>query len=113
LLAALGDSRPQLAQAAAEVLGLLDSPAPQPALLAQAADDKTADELKVAFLHAGRTNAVFFGSRLSGDQVESLRKIADTAANPLVKNAAAEFLGALNLPSDQAKTLIVKQAKVN
>jgi hypothetical protein len=113
LLAALGDSRPQLAQAAAEVLGLLDSPASQPALLAQSAEDKTSEELKVAFLHAGRTNAVFFGSKLSGEQVESLRKIADTATNPLVKNAAAEFLGALNLPSDQAKTLIVKQSKLN
>jgi hypothetical protein len=113
LLAAIADPRAPLAQAAAEVLASVDSPAAQPALLNRAAEEKTSDDLKVVFLRAGRTNANFFGSHLNGEQVDTLRKIADTATKPEVKNTAAEFLGALNLPSDQAKTLIVKQAKVN
>jgi hypothetical protein len=34
------------------------------------------------------------------------------ATNQDVKNGAGEFRGALNLPADQAKTLVVKQSRV-
>ena len=43
--------------------------------------------------------------------IESLGKLAETAANLDVKSAAAEALGALNLRSEQIKSLIVNQAR--
>jgi hypothetical protein len=113
LLGALDDARPEIVKAAAGTLGLLDSKEPQPALLAKALDDKTADELKVAELKAGGTNARFFGNRLSEQQVTDLKKLTESAQNADVKNSASEFLGSLNLPSNQAKTLIVNQSRVN
>jgi hypothetical protein len=113
LLGALDDSRTDIAKACGYVLGMLDAKEPQAALLTKALDDKTPDELKIPFLKDGATNARFFGNRLSQEQVASLRKLADTAKNVDVKGAAAEFLGALGLNSDQAKTLIVEQARTN
>src|SRR5260370_1203610 len=111
LLGSLDDARPEIAKAGAFVLGLLDSREPQPALLTKASDEKTADELKVATLKAGSTSARFFGNRLSTEQADSLKKLAETAQNADVKTASSEWLGALNLPSDEAKTLIVNQSR--
>ena len=113
LLGSLEDARPDIAKAGATVLGLLDSKETQPALLAKGLDDKAADELKVAALKALATSERFFGNRLSAEQIASLTKLTETAATPEVKNAASEALGALNLPSNEAKTLIVNQARVN
>ena len=113
LLGSLDDTRPEIAKAGAFVLGLLDSKETQPALLTKAADEKTADELKVASLKGLSTSIRFFGSRLSPDQIETLKKLTETAPIADVKNAASESLGALNLPSDEAKTLILNQIRVN
>ena len=113
LLGSLDDTRPEIAKAGAFVLGLLDSKETQPALLTKAADEKTADELKVASLKGLSTSIRFFGSRLSPDQIETLKKLTETAPIADVKNAASESLGALNLPSDEAKTLILNQVRVN
>jgi hypothetical protein len=113
LLGALDDQRAEVAKECAAVLGVIDSKDAQGALLNKAADAKTADDLKVAFLKAGASNARFFGNRVNNDQVATLRKLADSSQSAEVKGAAAEFLGALNLPSDEAKSLIVKQSRVS
>ena len=113
LLGSLDDARPEIAKAGAYVLGLLDSPEPQPALVTKATDEKTADELKVSTLKAATTSVRFYGNRLTTEQIDALKKLADIAVAPEVKNAAAEVLGALNLPSNDAKTLIVNHSRVN
>lgn len=113
LLGALEDPRLDVAKACAYTLGLLDSKETQPALVGKGADDKTPDDVKIASLKAGTTSARFFGNRLDAGQVDALRKVTETVQNPDVKNAAAEFLGALNLPSEQSKALIVSQSRVN
>ena len=113
LLGSLDDARPEIAKSGAFVLGLLDAKETQPALLAKAADDKTADELKIASLKGLSTSVRFFGGRLAPEQIETLKKLTETAPVPEVKNAASESLGALNLPSDEAKTLILNQVRVN
>ena len=113
LLGSLDDARPEIAKSGAFVLGLLDSKETQPALLAKAGDEKTADELKVASLKGLSTSVRFFGNRLSPEQIETLKKLTETAPIAEVKNSASESLGALNLPSDEAKTLILNQVRVN
>ena len=82
-------------------------------MLAKALDDKAADDLKVAALKGLTTSERFFGGRLTPEQIDSLTKFAGAATSPDVKSAAAEALGALNLPSNEAKTLIVNQSRVN
>ena len=113
LLAALEDPRLDIAKACAFTLGLLNSQETPSALLSKGADDKTPDDVKVASLKAGAMSTRFYGNRLEAGQVDTLRKLTESATNPDVKNAAGEFLGALNLPSEQSKSLIVAQSRVH
>jgi hypothetical protein len=111
LLSALDDARPEIVKSAGAVLGLVNVREAQPGLLAKAGDDKTADDVKISLYKSLAQNAKFFGNQLDTAAVEGLSKTVSSAANLDVRNAAAEARGALNLPADQAKTLIVDQAK--
>lgn len=112
VLAALNDSRPDVVKAAGEVLGYLNSSPAQAALLQTVLAQTTADDVRISLLNSASTNAKFFGNRLNTQQVAMLEQLINAATNQDVKNAAGEFRGALNLPADQAKTLIVQQSRV-
>ncbi len=113
LLSALDDVRPDIVKDDATVLGVMDGDGIQKALLTKAADDKTPDDLKVAVYKGLATNARNFGNRLGGDDVAGLQNTVATAPNVDVRTAAGEVRGALNLSSDQAKTIILSQAKTS
>ena len=110
LMEGLNDKRPDNAKSAATVLGMLDSKVTQPALLEKAADDKTADDLKIAAYKALASSARTFGNRLEGSQVVNLRKAAGNEKTPEVRAAAAEAIGALNLPPEEIKPLILDRS---
>ena len=112
VLSALNDARPDVVKAAGEVLGYLNSQPAQAAILQKVLDEKTADDVKVSLLKSGAVHGKFFGNRLSPQQVQALDKLVETSPSQDVKNAAGEFRGSLNLPADQAKTLILNQSKV-
>jgi hypothetical protein len=112
VLSALNDARPDVVKAAGNVLAYLDSRPAQAALLTTVGGEKTADDVKVSLLKSLATNAKMFGNRLNPQQVAMLDKLIDSAANADVKNGAGEARGALNLPVNQAKTLIVNQSRV-
>jgi hypothetical protein len=112
VLGALNDSRPDVVKAAGHVLALLNTAPAQTALLQTAMAEKTADDVRVSVLKSLAISAKFFGNRLQPQSVAALDQVIENAANQDVKNAAAEARGALNLPADQAKTLIVKQSRV-
>ncbi|HEY8665025.1 MAG TPA: hypothetical protein VIL86_00085, partial [Tepidisphaeraceae bacterium] len=111
LLSALADARPELVKAVANVLGLLQSKQAQVGLVQKGTDEKTADELKVSILKAAAANAKFFGNQLEDAQVDAINKVIDGSTNNDVRSAAGELRGALNLPADQAKNLILKQSR--
>jgi len=98
-------------KSAGAVLGLVNVREAQAGLLTKAADEKTADDVKISLYKSLAQNAKFFGNQLEGSQVDALSKTVQDAANLEVRNAAAEARGSLNLPADQAKSLIVNQAK--
>jgi hypothetical protein len=110
VLAALDDSRPEIAKAASAVLAVLGSREAQTALATKAVDEKTAEDLKIYLLKDLSTNAKLFANLIEGSLVDSLAKLADTATNNDIKSAAAEALGSLNLRPEQVKTLILNQA---
>ncbi|MEA2734048.1 MAG: hypothetical protein QOE14_499, partial [Humisphaera sp.] len=112
VLAALNDSRPDVVKAAGQVLAYLNSGSGQAAVLQTVLAQNTADDVRVSLLKSASTNAKFYGNRLSPQQVQSLDQMIEAATNPDVKNGAGEFRGSLNLPADQAKTLVVKQSRV-
>ncbi len=112
LLNALNDPRPDIVKLAGGVLSHIEGKNAQEGLLAIAGDSKTADDVKISLYRSLATSAKFYGNALESGEVESLVKVVAEAQNLDVRSAAADAHGALNLPADQAKTLIVKQAKM-
>jgi len=112
LLAALGDARPDVVKAAGRVLSLLNSQPAQGALLQTAQQQNTSDDVRVSVLNSLANSAKFFGDRLNPQQVAGLEQVINATNNADVRNAAGEARGALNLPAQQAKTLILQQSRV-
>jgi len=110
LLGALEDSRPEIVKLAGEGLALLNNDDAQKGILLKATTDGTADDVKISLFKSLATSAKFFGNKLDAGQVESLDHVVGEAKTPEVQSAAAEARGALNLPSDIAKKLILDQA---
>jgi hypothetical protein len=112
LLGALSDKRPEIVKLAGQALALLNDADAQKALVATASDTATADDEKISLYKSLATSAKFFGNKLESSQVQTLESTVADATNLDVRSAAAEARGALNLPVDQAKALIVKQSRV-
>ncbi|HZZ43356.1 MAG TPA: HEAT repeat domain-containing protein [Tepidisphaeraceae bacterium] len=112
LLSALSAASPDLVRAVGDVLSQLNSKDAQIGLLNKSLDEKTADDLKISLLGNLATNAKFYGNQLDEPSIVTLEKAVHDAANLQVRSAAAEARGALNLPADQAKKLILEQSKV-
>ena len=113
LLSALDDPRPEIVKDAATVLSLINSQEIQPSLLLKASTDATPDDLKIALYKALSTNARNFGKHLDDDQVAIVQKVVASAPNLDVRTAAGEARGALDLPAEQAKKLIIDQARTS
>jgi hypothetical protein len=112
LLGALTDARPEIVMLSGQVLGLVNDKEAQVALLASAQEEKNADEVKISLYKSLAANAKNFGNLLDAGQISALEKIVAEATNLDVRSAAAEARGALNLPADQAKKLVVDESKV-
>ena len=63
-------------------------------------------------LTAVAESAKHTGNALDASAVNSLIKVVQTEKDPAVRLAAATALGALNVPSNQASTLILQQSTV-
>jgi hypothetical protein len=111
LLGALEDARPEIVKLAGEGLALMNNDDAQKGLLLKATTEGVADDIKVSLFKSLAVNAKFFGKKLDDSQVAALDTVVSGATNADVKNAAAEARGALDLPSDQARKLIL--ANVN
>jgi hypothetical protein len=111
LLGQLVNSRTDLVEACGHVLALMNSASAQNGLLDRAAEDNTPDDVKISLYNSLAISAKFWGDLLTSDSVAALQKVVDSAPNLKVRTAAAEARGALNLPVDEARTLILQQSK--
>jgi len=112
LMRALEDPRIEIAKSSAGVLALIPGKETQSAIAGKSLDEKAGDDLKIATFKALATSAKFWGNLLDADTTDALQKVVETHANLQVRAAAAEAQGALNLPPDRAKNLIIKQSQV-
>ena len=112
LMRALDDSRVEIAKSSANVLAMIQSKEAQAAVAAKALDDKTAEDLKIATFKALAKSAKNWGNQLDANTTDALQKVVETSQSLPVRSAAAEAQGALNLPADRAKNLIVQQSQV-
>lgn len=108
LLTALDDARPDIQKAAGAVLARLDAHEVQSGLLVKGGDEKLAAEVRSILLKDLAINGKTFGNRLDGTEVDALRKIAVENQDAKVRSAASEAYGALNLPVEQVKPLILE-----
>ncbi len=107
----LKDKRPEVATAAARVLGKLNSADGERALAAAALASDTDASLRVVFLDSLAESAKRTGNSLDAAVVTSLIKEVSGESDAKAKLSAATALGALNVASNQASTLILQNAK--
>ena len=91
----------------AGVLAWVNSAQVQPSLLAVARDEKTPPEVRVALFKGLAGNAKNFGNQLDPKQFGVIQQIVQKGDSPELRTAAAGAAGALNLPGEQAKRLIL------
>ena len=111
VLAALDDERPEVQKLAGDVAGLIDSTEAQPALLDKARAEATPADVRVSLFKSLADSAKIYGNRLGNNGVDNLLKAAADRSDLDVQAAAAEAVGALNLPADQARRLIIEDTK--
>ncbi len=113
LLAVLSnDIRPENVKAAGKVVARLPSKPAQQALLAKAGDEKTPEDARISLYKSVATSAKLHGNQLDAEQVQALQKAIQGGLSVELRSAAAEAHGALSLPADEAKRLIVDQSKI-
>jgi len=110
MLGALDDTRPEVVKAVANVLAMLNTKEAQEGLLGKALDDKTPEDVRIALFKAAATSVRSFGNQSDPQQVDALGKVLEAVASPDLRAAAAEAFGALNLPPDKARNLILQQS---
>ncbi len=111
LIDALKDKRTDVAIGASVVLGQLNNAEAQRSLATIALSGDTDASLKPAFFTAVAESAKRTGDVLDSATINGLIKLLGSDADAATKLAAATALGALNVPSNQASTLILNQAK--
>jgi hypothetical protein len=112
LIAATKDKRPDIQMLAGQILAYLTTPASQQAIAAMALADTNSREICIAAFGSlavsGQLNAGLLDDATI-DAIYSLVGSQDT--DPALRAAAAAAYGALNLPSQKVKSLILDQAR--
>ncbi|HLB74074.1 MAG TPA: HEAT repeat domain-containing protein [Sedimentisphaerales bacterium] len=112
LAAATNDKRPEIQILAGKVLAYLDSPDAQRAIAAMALAEGNSPEVRVAAFESLATSAKLNACMLVDQMVDGIYAlISSDQTDPDLRSAAAAAYGALNLPSQKVKDLILDQAK--
>lgn len=112
LVSAVNDERPEIQILAGQILAHLDSPGAQRAIAGMALDNNNADDVRISAFDSLATSAKLNANMLTDSMIDSIYALIssdDTA--PELRSAAAAAYGALNLPSQKVKDLILDQAK--
>jgi hypothetical protein len=107
---ALDDSRAEIVMTAGIALAHIGQSEGQLAILTRATAEGVDAQVQVSLLQSLTVSAKKYGNTLSADAIAKLEKLLQTDASE-VRSAAAEARGALNLPPDEARALILKQSR--
>jgi hypothetical protein len=103
---------PQMQTLAAEVLAYLESPEAQRAIAEMAMSEANPQDVRMAAFGSLARSAKINANLLLTEQIDAIYGlVSSTEADPDLRAAAAGAYGALNLPSEQVKELILDQAK--
>ncbi len=108
LIALLASEREEVLLAAADALAVMQSTSAQQAIAAVAVGDETPENIRIAAFNDLSASLRRFGNQLTEVLSQQVVDIVGGEGSPELLNAAAQALGAMDLPSDQIKSLILK-----
>jgi len=108
LTRALAGDDESLQIAAASVLALLNSPAAQQSIAKVALDDRSTESLRVAAFDSLAASAKVNANLLTEPQISRLVEMSINDPNLIIRSAASQALGALNLPTNKVVPIIEK-----
>jgi HEAT repeat protein len=106
LIAALDASEQDLRIAAARALALIDTAPGQQAIAKLALNSANDGDLRIAAFDALAESAQRFGNALGAEQVTGVVEAAKTTEDLIMRTAASQALGALNLQQGEASAII-------
>ena len=112
LINAVKDKRPQIQILAGQTLAHLGSSNAQRAIAEMALDSNNSGEVRIAAFNSLTTSAKVNANMLPEVAIDGIYTLIQSGEiDPELRSAAAAAYGALNLPSEKAKELILDQAK--
>ncbi len=112
LVSAVNDERKQIQILSGQILAHLDSPGAQRAIAGMALDNKNAADVRISAFNSLATSAKLNANMLVDPMVGAIYSLINSDNTPPdIRSAAAAAYGALNLPSQKVKDLILDQAK--
>ncbi len=112
LIGATQDERQEIQMLAGQILAYLNSPDAQRAIAEAALNPSVSMEVRIAAFNSLANSAKMNGNLVPDATVSRIYGLtSSTQTEPDLRAAAAAAFGALNLPSQMVKTLILDQAK--
>ncbi len=112
LINATRDRRPEIQILAGQILARLDSPDAQRAIAAMALAETNSMDLRIYAFESLAVSAKINANLLDDEKIDAIYALVSSQeVEPELRSAAAAAFGALNLPSQKVKDLILDQAK--
>ena len=112
LVSAVNDERKDIQILSGQILAHLDSPGAQRAIVGMALGNNNPADVRISAFNSLATSAKLNANMLVDPMIDAIYSlISSDATPPEIRSAAAAAYGALNLPSQKVKDLILDQAK--
>jgi HEAT repeat protein len=112
LIAATKDKRVEIQMLAGQILAYLNTPEAQQAIAAMAMAESNSQDIRVTAFGSLAVSAKVNGNKLDDAAINVIYALVSSKdIDPGLRAAAAAAYGALNLPSQKVKTLILDQAR--
>ncbi|MGA2914865.1 MAG: HEAT repeat domain-containing protein [Sedimentisphaerales bacterium] len=113
LVSATNDSRDEIKTLSAQILAYLPSPDAQRAIAQMAIKEENKMEVRIDAFGSLAVSAKVNANLLLDEQIDKIYSIVQSIdVNAELRSSAAAAFGALNLPSQKVKDLILNQAKI-
>jgi hypothetical protein len=112
LVMATKDKRTEIQMLAGQILAHLNTPAAQEAIAAMAMAEANSKDIRISAFGSLVVSAQVNGNKLEDATIDAIYALVSSKdIDPGLRAAAAAAYGALNLPSQKVKTLILDQAR--
>jgi len=112
LINATKDKRTDIQMLAGQILAHLDSPDAQRSIASMALDQTNTMDVRISAFDSLAVSAKINANLLDGERIDAIYSLVSSQEiDPQLRSAAAAAYGALNLPSQKVKDLILDQAK--